>query len=126
MIYEIRKICKQKLMMILLVLMFFVMLIQSITFHPIHRFTQSNSQEIYEEQLAVYRGKLTEDKKNQFHQEYMKIIDLKTKRDDLYDTIHQKSYELSDASDNKGAAVKKREDVHRMAEANKAFAHFRW
>ena len=33
--------------------------------------------------------------------------------------------ELSDASDNKGAAVKKREDVHRMAEANKAFAHFR-
>ena len=34
--------------------------------------------------------------------------------------------ELSDAADNKGAAVKKREDVHRMAEANKAFAHFRW
>ena len=34
--------------------------------------------------------------------------------------------ELSDASDNKGAALKKREDVHRMAEANKAFAHFRW
>ncbi|ABR73659.1 30S ribosomal protein S7 [Actinobacillus succinogenes] len=34
--------------------------------------------------------------------------------------------ELSDAVDNKGAAVKKREDVHRMAEANKAFAHFRW
>ena len=34
--------------------------------------------------------------------------------------------ELSDAADNKGTAVKKREDVHRMAEANKAFAHFRW
>ncbi|WP_439240344.1 MULTISPECIES: 30S ribosomal protein S7 [unclassified Lonepinella] len=34
--------------------------------------------------------------------------------------------ELSDAADNKGAAVKKREDVHRMAEANKAFAHYRW
>ncbi|MFU2078837.1 30S ribosomal protein S7 [Avibacterium endocarditidis] len=34
--------------------------------------------------------------------------------------------ELSDASENKGAAVKKREDVHRMAEANKAFAHYRW
>ena len=34
--------------------------------------------------------------------------------------------ELSDAADNKGAAVKKREDVHRMVEANKAFAHFRW
>ena len=34
--------------------------------------------------------------------------------------------ELLDASDNKGSAVRKREDVHRMAEANKAFAHYRW
>ena len=34
--------------------------------------------------------------------------------------------ELLDASENKGPAVKKREDTHRMAEANKAFAHFRW
>ncbi|WMC10956.1 30S ribosomal protein S7 [Oceanimonas pelagia] len=34
--------------------------------------------------------------------------------------------ELMDASENKGSAVKKREDVHRMAEANKAFAHYRW
>ena len=35
-------------------------------------------------------------------------------------------YELIDASQNKGAAIKKREDTHKMAEANKAFAHFRW
>ena len=34
--------------------------------------------------------------------------------------------ELMDASENRGNAVKKREDTHRMAEANKAFAHFRW
>ncbi|MCP8900870.1 30S ribosomal protein S7 [Gilvimarinus xylanilyticus] len=34
--------------------------------------------------------------------------------------------ELIDASQNKGSAVKKREDVHRMAEANKAFSHFRF
>jgi small subunit ribosomal protein S7 len=34
--------------------------------------------------------------------------------------------ELLDAIQNRGAAVKKREDTHRMAEANKAFAHFRW
>lgn len=34
--------------------------------------------------------------------------------------------ELMDASNNTGASVKKREDVHRMAEANKAFAHYRW
>jgi small subunit ribosomal protein S7 len=34
--------------------------------------------------------------------------------------------ELIDATERKGSAVKKREDVHRMAEANKAFAHYRW
>ncbi len=34
--------------------------------------------------------------------------------------------EILDASNNTGSAVKKREDVHRMAEANKAFAHYRW
>jgi small subunit ribosomal protein S7 len=34
--------------------------------------------------------------------------------------------ELMDAASNRGGAVKKREDVHRMAEANKAFAHYRW
>ena len=34
--------------------------------------------------------------------------------------------ELMDASQNKGSAIKKREDTHRMAESNKAFAHFRW
>jgi len=34
--------------------------------------------------------------------------------------------EIMDASNNTGSAVKKREDTHKMAEANKAFAHFRW
>jgi small subunit ribosomal protein S7 len=34
--------------------------------------------------------------------------------------------ELSDASNNRGSAVKKREDTHKMAEANRAFAHYRW
>ena len=34
--------------------------------------------------------------------------------------------ELMDASDSRGSAVKKREDTHRMAEANKAFSHYRW
>jgi len=42
-------------------------------------------------------------------------------------TMAEKLYfELLDASQNKGAAIKKREDTHRMAESNKAFAHFRW
>ncbi|KKJ75204.1 30S ribosomal protein S7 [Kiloniella litopenaei] len=34
--------------------------------------------------------------------------------------------ELMDAANNRGAAVKKREDTHKMAEANKAFSHYRW
>ena len=34
--------------------------------------------------------------------------------------------ELMDAAENRGSAVKKREEVHRMADANKAFAHYRW
>ncbi len=34
--------------------------------------------------------------------------------------------ELLDAANNRGGALKKREDVHKMAEANKAFAHYRW
>ena len=34
--------------------------------------------------------------------------------------------EMLDAANNRGAAVKKKEDTHRMAEANKAFAHYRW
>ncbi|WP_297528511.1 30S ribosomal protein S7 [Thiohalobacter sp.] len=34
--------------------------------------------------------------------------------------------EIMDAAENRGTAVKKREDTHRMAEANKAFAHYRW
>ena len=35
-------------------------------------------------------------------------------------------FEILDASQNKGTAVKKREDTHKMAESNKAFAHYRW
>ena len=43
----------------------------------------------------------------------------KTMADKLYS-------EIMDASQNKGSAIKKREDTHKMAESNKAFAHFRW
>ena len=42
-------------------------------------------------------------------------------------TMADKLYaEILDASQNKGSAIKKREDTHKMAESNKAFAHFRW
>jgi small subunit ribosomal protein S7 len=40
--------------------------------------------------------------------------------------IERLAAELMDAAQGRGAAVKKREDVHRMAEANRAFAHYRW
>tara|TARA_Y100000992_G_C21106049_1_gene414941 strand:- start:183 stop:653 length:471 start_codon:yes stop_codon:yes gene_type:complete len=47
----------------------------------------------------------------------------KRKNKTMADKLHA---ELLDASQNKGSAIKKREDTHKMAEANKAFAHFRW
>lgn len=40
--------------------------------------------------------------------------------------IERLAAEIMDASNNTGNAIKKKEDVHRMAEANKAFAHYRW
>ncbi len=40
--------------------------------------------------------------------------------------VERLSGELMDAANNRGSAVKKREDTHRMAEANKAFSHYRW
>ena len=43
------------------------------------------------------------------------------------DTMEERlAKEIMDAANNSGASVKKREDTHKMAEANKAFAHYRW
>jgi small subunit ribosomal protein S7 len=39
---------------------------------------------------------------------------------------HRLAHELMDAAENRGTAVRKKEDTHRMAEANKAFSHYRW
>jgi small subunit ribosomal protein S7 len=40
--------------------------------------------------------------------------------------VEKLAAEILDAANNRGNAVKKREDTHKMAEANKAFAHYRW
>jgi small subunit ribosomal protein S7 len=40
--------------------------------------------------------------------------------------VERLANEILDASNGLGAAVKRREDVHKMAEANRAFAHYRW
>ena len=53
------------------------------------------------------------------------IIDYSKQRSEK--TMEEKlSAELMDAANNRGASIKKREDTHKMAEANKAFAHYRW
>jgi len=53
------------------------------------------------------------------------MIDAARKRSEK--TMAQRlAHELLDAADNRGSAVKKREDTHKMAEANKAFSHYRW
>ena len=61
--------------------------------------------------------------KNLSSSEYAATTAKKRKDKHMSDKIFN---ELYDAYEKKGAAVKKREDVHKMAESNKAFAHFRW
>ncbi|TCS60088.1 30S ribosomal protein S7 [Varunaivibrio sulfuroxidans] len=53
------------------------------------------------------------------------IVDMARKRSE-HTMVGRLSGELSDAANNRGAAVKKREDTHKMADANKAFSHYRW
>ncbi|MEO5338695.1 MAG: 30S ribosomal protein S7 [Magnetospirillum sp. WYHS-4] len=53
------------------------------------------------------------------------LVDLSRKRSEKT-MIERLSAELMDAANNRGTAVKKREDTHRMADANKAFSHYRW
>ncbi|HAE04106.1 MAG TPA: 30S ribosomal protein S7 [Rhodospirillaceae bacterium] len=53
------------------------------------------------------------------------LIDMARKRSENT-MIERLSGELMDASNNRGAAIKKREDTHKMADANRAFSHYRW
>ena len=53
------------------------------------------------------------------------VIDAARKRSETT-MQHRLAAELQEAAENRGTAAKKREDTHRMAEANKAFSHFRW
>jgi len=53
------------------------------------------------------------------------VIDAATARSEK-SMAQRLASELLEASENRGAAVRKREDTHRMADANKAFAHYRW
>ena len=53
------------------------------------------------------------------------VIDAARKRSEK-SMAYRLAHELLDAAENRGTAVKKKEDTHRMAEANKAFSHYRW
>jgi small subunit ribosomal protein S7 len=53
------------------------------------------------------------------------LIDMARKRSENT-MVERLSGELMDASNNRGAAIKKREDTHKMADANRAFSHYRW
>ena len=57
--------------------------------------------------------------------EVITLIEFARKRSETT-MIDRLSGELMDAANNRGGAVKKREDTHRMADANKAFSHYRW
>ncbi len=53
------------------------------------------------------------------------IVDASRKRNEK-SMVDRLAQELADAHENKGTSIKKREDTHKMAEANRAFAHYRW
>ena len=53
------------------------------------------------------------------------IVDASRKRNEK-SMVDRLAQELADANEKKGASVKKKEDTHKMAEANRAFAHYRW
>ena len=53
------------------------------------------------------------------------LVDMARKRSENT-MVDRLSGELTDAANNRGASVKKREDTHKMADANKAFSHYRW
>ena len=53
------------------------------------------------------------------------IVDASRKRNEK-SMVERLAQELADANEKKGASVKKKEDTHKMAEANRAFAHYRW
>ena len=53
------------------------------------------------------------------------LVDASRKRNEK-SMVERLAQELADAHENKGTSIKKREDTHKMAEANRAFAHYRW
>lgn len=77
---------------------------------------------------AAYQVPMPVSPRRQFSISIRWLIEFSNKRSNSeYHTFGEKlAAEIMDAYNNQGAAIKKRDDVHRQADANKAFAHFRW
>ncbi len=77
---------------------------------------------------AAYQVPMPVSPRRQFSLSIRWLVEFAGKRSNSeYHTFGEKlAAEIMDAYENTGAAIKKRDDVHRMADANKAFAHFRW
>lgn len=77
---------------------------------------------------AAYQVPMPVSPRRQFSISIRWLIEFSNKRSNSeYHTFGEKlAAEIMDAYNNQGAAIKKRDDVHRMSDANKAFAHFRW
>ena len=77
---------------------------------------------------AAYQVPMPVSPRRQFSISIRWLIEFSNKRSNSeYHTFGEKlAAEIMDAYNNQGATIKKRDDVHRMADANKAFAHFRW
>ncbi len=77
---------------------------------------------------AAYQVPMPVSPRRQFSMSIRWLVEFSNKRSNSeYHTYGEKlAAEIMDAYNNQGATIKKRDDVHRMADANKAFAHFRW
>lgn len=77
---------------------------------------------------AAYQVPMPVSPRRQFSMSIRWLVEFANKRSNSeYHTYGEKlAAEIMDAYNNQGAAIKKRDDVHRMADANKAFSHFRW
>ncbi|GBD04299.1 30S ribosomal protein S7 [bacterium HR19] len=64
--------------------------------------------------------------KRKIHLELKFIVEAARERKDKKTIIERLAYEIMEAAEGKGEAVKKKEELHKIAEANRAFAHYRW
>ncbi len=75
---------------------------------------------------ATYQIPMEVPERRQIHLALKWLVEAARERKDARGMINKLAKEIIDAYNQRGGAYKKREDVHRMAEANKAFAHYRW